>query len=60
MEDFGKLGILESEWKLQEKQLDMRQSWRLQVLGKSSKGHRILGTEITQLLGLTLYIKLWR
>lgn len=48
MEDFGKLGFLESERKLQEKQLDMRQSWRLQVLGKrSSKGHRLLGTEIT-------------
>lgn len=48
MEDFGKLGILESEWKLLEKQLDVRQSWKLQKLGKrSSKGHRLLGREIT-------------
>lgn len=61
MEDFGELWILESEWKFQEKQLGMRQHWRLQILGeRNSKSHRVLGTEITSLLGLTLYIKLWR
>lgn len=48
MKDFGKLGILEFECKLQKKQLNTRQSGREQILGKrNSKGHRLLGTEIS-------------